>query len=129
MKKYIIFLIISLLGLYAFDSLNDKKEGPPSIESVKGAELYGNEDYIFLDVRTEDEHQLRAIPNTPVFPVQELEARIDELKKYKDKKIIVYCRSGNRSRKGTDILLKHGYDAVNLLGGMNQWKGPITSSE
>lgn len=129
MKKYIIFLIISFMVLYAFDSLNDEKEDTLSIESSKGVELYGNEDYVFLDVRTEDEHRLKAIPNTPVLPVQELEARIDELKKYKDKKIVVYCRSGNRSRKGTDILLKHGYDAVNLLGGMIQWKGPITSSE
>lgn len=129
MKKYIIFLIISLLGLYAFDSLNDKKERPPSIESIKGVELYGNEDYVFLDVRTEKEHRIKAIPNTPVVPVQELEARIHELKKYKDKKIIVYCRSGNRSRKGTDILIEHGFNAVNLLGGMIQWKGPITSSE
>ena len=36
-------------------------------------------------------------------------------------------RSGNRSKLGTDILTKNGYDAVNLIGGMKQWDGPIIS--
>jgi len=117
------------MGLYGFDSLNVVKEDTLSIESSKGVEFYGNEDYVFLDVRTVKEHQIKGIPNTHVIPVQELKTRIDELKMYKDKKIIVYCRSGNRSRKGTNILLEHGYNAVNLLGGMIQWKGPVTPNE
>ena len=127
--KITIIIIIGLLSAYAFNSLYGKKGDIPSIESAKGVELYGNKDYVFVDVRTVKEHQAKAIPDTPVIPVQELESRIDELKKYKDKKIVVYCRSGNRSRTGTDILIKHGFDAVNLLGGMLQWKGPVTSGE
>ena len=43
----------------------------------------------------------------------------------KQKKIIVYCRSGNRSGRGTDLLIRLGFDAVNLTGGMNQWAGPV----
>ena len=64
-------------------------------------------------------------PNTPNIPIESLEARINELNQYKQKKIIVYCRSGNRSGRGTDLLIHHGFDAVNLRGGMNQWAGPV----
>jgi len=129
MNKYIIFLLLGFYSLYAFDSTDVKNDTIPSIESPKGVELYGNDEYIFLDVRTVYEHGIIAIPGTQVIPVQELEDRIDELKKIKDKKIIVYCRSGNRSRTGTKILRKNGFDAINLLGGMNHWKGPVTTNE
>ena len=67
------------------------------------------------------------IPNSPNIPVQELENRIDELKIYQNKNIIVYCRSGNRSKTGTEILNNNGCNAVNLIGGMKQWKGPKIS--
>lgn len=127
--KIIIIMIIGLLGVYVFNSSNGKKDITPSIESTKGLELYGKKDVVFVDVRTVAEHRANAIPDTPVIPVQELESRIDELKMFKDKKIVLYCRSGNRSVAGTDILVKHGFDAVNLLGGMIQWKGPVTSGE
>ena len=51
------------------------------------------------------------------------------LEDYRDKKIIVYCRSGNRSGTATKILNENGFDAVNLIGGMNEWSGVVVSSE
>jgi len=133
MKITIIILLIGVLGagVCNYYCKNDKenKMETPTIESAKGVELYGNDEYIFLDVRTLSEHSAKAIPNSPVIPVQELENRVSELKKYKDKKIVVYCRSGNRSKRGTEILINHGFDAVNLAGGMNKWKGAVISGE
>ena len=93
--------------------------------SPQGEKLLSNQDYIFLDVRTEQEHDVGHIPNSTHIPVGSLEIRIDEIEKFKDKKIVVYCRSGNRSAKGTTILIKSGFEAVNLSGGMLQWKGPV----
>ena len=46
-------------------------------------------------------------------------------RKYKDQNIVVYCRSGNRSRTGTEILINNGYNAVNLSGGIINWTGPV----
>lgn len=129
MKLTNIILITGLLGLAACESVIGNKSGVPSIKPEKGLELFGHKDYIFLDVRTVEEHRAGAIPNTPLIPVQELEARIEELEQYKDKKIVVYCRSGNRSGKATAIMMKHGFDAVNLSGGMIKWPGPVTSNE
>lgn len=129
MKIIIIIVIIGLFGTVAFNSLSEKDLGTPTIESVQGVELYGYENCVLLDVRTLNEHRAKSIPNTPIIPIQELESRINELTKYKDKKIVVYCRSGNRSKRGTDILNSHGFDAVNLAGGMNKWKGAVISGE
>ena len=128
-------LFISLIILYGFlllVSCNDKKNQDPSLQQIDSkiaTKFIKEDDYIFLDVRSIEEHKVKAIPNTPNIPVQELENRIDELEIYRDKKIVVYCRSGNRSKLGTDILTKNGYDAVNLIGGLNQWEGPIISEK
>ena len=94
--------------------------------SAKDALLFLNDDkYFFLDVRTYPEHNTKSIPNTACIPVQKIEQRIEEIAQYKDKKIIVYCRSGNRSEIATKILNQNGFDAYNMIGGMNEWKGEV----
>ena len=50
---------------------------------------------------------------------------MDELNDYREKKIIVYCRSGNRSGIATRILSENGFNALNMIGGMNGWKGKV----
>jgi len=77
----------------------------------------------FLDVRTPGEFNgpLGHIKGAKLIPVQELDGRVDELSKYKNKEVIVYCRSGNRSRSATRLLLENGFDAKNMLGGMRAW--------
>ena len=78
---------------------------------------------LLLDVRTATEFDgpLGHIAGAVLLPVQELEQRIDELNEHKEKEIIVICRSGNRSQNGTRILISHGFNAVNMLGGMKAW--------
>lgn len=78
---------------------------------------------LLLDVRTATEFDgpLSHIAGAVLLPVQELEQRIDELNEHKEKEIIVICRSGNRSQTGTRILISHGFNAVNMLGGMKAW--------
>ena len=118
MTKYLTLLLV--IGLTFWGC-----EEPSIIESNEAINLLDNNDYYFLDVRTESEHNDKSIPKTVCIPVQEIEKRIGELRKYQDKKIIVYCRSGNRSGIATKILNKNGFNAYNLIGGMNEWKGEI----
>ena len=99
------------------------------IESKKAINLLDNNEYYFLDVRTKIEHDHKSIPNTECIPVQEIEKRIGELKKFKNKKIIVYCRSGNRSRIATKILNENGFNAYNLNGGMTEWEGKVEAGK
>ena len=116
-----LILVLSL----AFWSCEDSA----TIKMKNAINLLDNDGYYFLDVRTAEEHKIKSIPDTDCIPVQEIEKRIVELDKYRDKKIIVYCRSGNRSGTATKILNENGFTAFNLLGGMNEWNGEVVNQE
>jgi rhodanese-related sulfurtransferase len=78
---------------------------------------------IILDVRTPQEYQEGHISNTINIPVQILGQQLDKLKNFKDKKILVYCRSGHRSAIASQILDRAGFKNVyNLKGGLLEWK-------
>ncbi len=76
-----------------------------------------------LDVRTPQEYQRDGhIVNSVLVPVRELASKLDALEKFKNTKIIVYCRSGNRSVSASRLLSEKGFHVYNLKGGINQWK-------
>jgi rhodanese-related sulfurtransferase len=80
-------------------------------------------DVIILDVRTPQEYQEGHISNAINIPVQILGQQLDKLKNFKDKKILVYCRSGHRSAIASQILDRAGFKNVyNLKGGLFEWK-------
>ena len=120
LAKLTSFIFIYLIMWHCNQSL--------TIEGKDAVNLVDNSEYYFLDVRSMSEHADGAIPNTDCIPLQEIGQRLSELNDYKNKKIIVYCRSGNRSGKATKILKENGFDAVNLIGGMNSWEGDIVSN-
>lgn len=76
---------------------------------------------LFLDVRTEQERSGQHINGSMHIPLQELRGRLGELEKHKDKEILCYCRSGNRSLSAAALLRKHGFAAANMKGGMTEW--------
>ncbi len=81
---------------------------------------------LILDVRTREEFLEGHIKGAVNIPVNEVEKRLDELKKYKNSEIIVYCRSGRRSKIASEILVKNGFKRVyNLSGGIIEWKKEI----
>lgn len=76
---------------------------------------------VFLDVREDDEWSAGHIEGSLHVPMGELSARQDEIPQ--DRPIAVVCRSGNRSAAVTEALVRAGYDAENLVGGVAEWKG------
>ena len=114
---------LTLLFLMSLLSCNQSD----TIESHSALNMINNDDYYFLDVRTIKEHKIKSIPNTDCIPVHEIKNRMEELIDYQDKKIIVYCRSGNRSGTATKILNENGFNAFNMIGGMNGWKGKVSN--
>ena len=73
-----------------------------------------------LDVRQPEEWNELHIPEATLIPLGELSTRLSEVPK--DQEIVVYCRSGNRSKEGADILTKAGFtNVVSMAGGINQW--------
>ena len=85
------------------------------------------ENYIILDVRTETEYAERHIPNAINIPNESIGS--EELPDLpdKDQLILVYCRSGNRSRQAAEKLAALGYTNIVEFGGINDWPGETVS--
>ncbi|MFB3056618.1 MAG: rhodanese-like domain-containing protein [Ignavibacteriaceae bacterium] len=87
---------------------------------------------VLLDVRNPHELEdksLGHIDGVLNIPLPELEKRLSELDEFKDKDIAVICRSGRRSGTATDLLVKNGFNAVNVLGGMVQYRATENKTE
>ena len=83
--------------------------------------------YIILDVRTPEEFADKHIPGAVNIPNETIAAEeIPELP-YKDQLILVYCRSGNRSKQASEKLAALGYTNVVEFGGINSWPGETVS--
>ena len=77
---------------------------------------------LVLDVRDDQEFAGGHIADAKHIPAAQLAARIGELRRYKDKPLIVNCQGGVRSAKACDLLRKHEFSKVhNLQGGLNAW--------
>lgn len=79
------------------------------------------EDIIILDVREQDEFDEGHIENAILIPYTEIEGKVVEIIPDKDKQILVYCRSGRRSKIASENLVKLGYTNVKEFGGIIDW--------
>ena len=79
------------------------------------------EELVFLDVREVDEWKAGHIEGSLHIPMGELAARQDEIPR--DRPIVAVCRTGRRSDAVTHALVRAGYDAENLVGGVAEWTG------
>ena len=113
------------LAIVGFLMYNRVLSNVPSISSEESLKVISDNNYRFLDVRTDGEYSDGHIPNSIHIPLQDIQSRISEIEKIKDKKIIVYCRSGARSSMASKTLLKEGFDVTNLTGGIMSWKGEV----
>ncbi len=78
--------------------------------------------FLFLDVREPEEYERARIEGTTLIPLGELGNRLDELADWKDRPIVVHCRSGGRSSDACRLLLERGFsDVSNLSGGIEAW--------
>ena len=85
-------------------------------------------DYIILDVRTKEEYDEKHIPGAVLIPVDEIEDRAVRELPEKDQLILVYCRSGNRSKTASEALEKLGYTRIREFGGINDWPYDIVAA-
>ena len=85
--------------------------------------------YIILDVRTAQEYSEKHIPGAINIANESIGTEdIPELPD-KDQLILVYCRSGNRSKQASEKLVKLGYTNIVEFGGINDWTGETVSGE
>ena len=117
-------------GLLLYTFIDARLRGFDSINPTVATQLINRDDAVILDVRADNEYRDGHIVNSIHIPLSYLQDRLKELDKYKNKPIIVSCRSGQRSGQACMMLKKEGFETVyNLSGGIMAWKNdnlPIT---
>ena len=129
MKKLIPILLSTLLFTGCASS-NNQANTYRSITMDDAVTMMAQETgYIILDVRRPDEFSAGHIPNAINVPNETIGTdEIPELPN-KDQLIMVYCRSGRRSKEASEKLVKLGYTNIVEFGGILDWKGEIVTGE
>ena len=97
--------------------------GVKEVNPAEALQLINHKNAFVLDVREANEYSGGHVLNSTLIPLGTLKARLDELEKYRDRPMVVVCRSGSRSGTACAILAKHGYaQAYNLAGGVLAWQ-------
>ena len=121
-KLLIIALAVMLLTACGQANENPKEAIYMNINAEEAKKIMDTESgYIILDVRTQEEYDEAHIPGAIVIPNTEIEARAESELPDKDQMILVYCRSGRRSKLAADILAELGYTNIYEFGGIIDW--------
>ncbi|VVB91411.1 Thiosulfate sulfurtransferase GlpE [uncultured archaeon] len=120
------FFIIIFMTLILFPVLSGCVTKSPekaqytdtSVQQAK--EMIDKGEVFILDVRTQEEYNAGHIRNSTLIPVQDLSKRLTEVPR--DRKILVYCRTGGRSTAASEILVNNGFTRIyNMKGGITEW--------
>ena len=116
----IICMIFSMTG--CGDSVEGMDTGYAQITAEEAKQIIDTEsDYVILDVRTQEEYDEGHIPGAILIPDYEITERAETELTDKNQIILVYCRSGNRSKDASADLAELGYTNVKEFGGINDW--------
>ena len=124
----VLIILMAALILTGCGSSADDTDSYRQVSSAEAAAIMEEEtDYIILDVRTQEEYETAHIPGAICIPNETIGTEdITELPD-KDQLILVYCRSGNRSKQASEKLAKQGYINIVEFGGINSWTGETVS--
>ena len=130
MKKLIPILLSALMFTGCAGASNNQTNTYRSITMDEAATMMAQETgYIILDVRRPDEFAAGHIPNAINVPNESIgTSDIPELPD-KDQLIMVYCRSGRRSKEASEKLVKLGYTNIVEFGGILDWKGETVTGQ
>ena len=123
MKKLILLLLaVMLLTACGQTEEKDQEAVYVNITAQEAKEIMDTQEgYIILDVRTQEEYDQGHIPGAILIPDTQIEARAEEVLTEKDQLILVYCRSGRRSKLASEILVELGYTNIKEFGGIIDW--------
>ena len=118
-------LLCILLAACGNDTDNTNKGENAMYEQITAEDakkiMDSNEEHIILDVREQDEFDAGHIPGAILLPYTEIESKAGEMLPDKDKQILVYCRSGRRSKIAAEALARLGYTNIKEFGGIIDW--------
>ena len=123
MKKLVfLFLAVMMLTACGQDKENDQGAVYVNITSEEAKQIMDSEEgYIILDVRTQEEYDQGHIPGAIVISHEEIAEKAEKVLTDKDQLILVYCRSGRRSKLAAEALVELGYTNIKEFGGIIDW--------
>ena len=123
------FLLMLLTLALPFGCVGCSDGGSASYDQISGAEAKALMDsesgYVIIDARTQEEYDQGHIPGAIMIPEYEIAVRAENELPDKDQLILVYCRSGRRSKIAAEELVKLGYTNVKEFGGIIDWEYEI----
>jgi len=126
MKKLIPILLSALMFTGCAGTSNHQTNTYRSITMDEAVTMMAQETgYIILDVRRPDEYAAGHIPNAINVPNESIGTSDIPVLPDKNQLILVYCRSGRRSKEASEKLVKLGYTNIVEFGGILDWKGKI----
>ena len=123
MKK-LVFLLLAVMLLTACGQNTENDQGAVyvNITAEEAKQIMDNEEgYIILDVRTQEEYDEGHIPGAIVISHEKIEEKAEEVLTDKNQLILVYCRSGRRSKIAAEVLVELGYTNIKEFGGIIDW--------
>lgn len=118
MRRVATFLLIGLCSLPVIAEPPASIDGPALLQRLTAKDA----GVVVLDVRTQAEYDAGHLPGAVNVPHDQVESRAAELAAYKDKEIVVYCRTGRRSEVARGTLAKLGFrNVVQLEGDWVAW--------
>lgn len=127
MKRFSVILILIItcaVVLYGCTSGGESKmeNSYEQITPAEAKEIMDERDgYVILDVRTQEEYNEAHIDGAILIPDYEITAKAESILKDKNQLILVYCRSGRRSKNAASELVSLGYTNVKEFGGIIDW--------
>ena len=121
-KLFFLLLAVMLLTACGQDKENDQGAVYVNITAEEAKQIMDAEEgYLILDVRTQEEYDQGHIPGAILIPDTEVESKAEEVLTDKNQLILVYCRSGRRSKLASEILVELGYTNIKEFGGIIDW--------
>ena len=121
-KLFFLLLAVMLLTACGQDKENDQGAVYMNITAEEAKQIMDSEEgYIILDVRTQEEYDQGHIPGATQISHEEIAEKAEDVLTDKNQLILVYCRSGRRSKIAAEALVELGYTNIKEFGGIIDW--------
>ena len=124
-KRRLLSIAAALVFLFVISGCQGEEEHIVEYKQISQEEakeiMDSMEEFVILDVRTKEEYDEKHIPGAVLIPNEEILERAEAELPDKEMTILVYCRSGNRSKTASEKLAGLGYTNVLEFGGINTW--------